>query len=294
MVDNQLRVKTRAMIEKEGTNVKDPERQQVPTNPETATDPQPQPQPHQQPHPQIQPHPQNLDIQGAMQTPRVELTRIDQNNMEEYVRKYSNIGLNWYVPNLLNSCVIDMIRNKIHSNPGENRILFNSTELGEFFTISCFELDLKTGQVYTYSTPAEDIGIAYQQEEFDIETLQEHFQGQSDEAELDVDELRRIPLIRKRAPIADIMEGCISLIPLPKIDDLYVKLKGYKVFSSLDLRSVYYHIGLSESAKPKSTFVLSSLGKYQFNRVPFSLAQAPAYFLKLINDLKDVTLQWVT
>ena len=66
---------------------------------------------------------------------------------------------------------------------------------------------------------------------------------------------------------------------------LYAKLKGFKVFSSLDLRSGYYHIGLTESAKPKSAFVISSLGKYQFNRVPFGLAQAPAYFQKLINDV---------
>ena len=171
MVDHQLGVKTRDMIEKEGTNLKDPEHQQTPMNPETATEPQPQPQPHQQLQLQIQPHPQNLDIQGTVQNPRVELTRIDQNDMEEYIRKYSNINFNWYVPNLLNSCLIDMIRNKIHSNPRENRILFNSTEPGEFFTISCYELDLKTGQVYTYSTPADDIGIACQQEEFDIETL---------------------------------------------------------------------------------------------------------------------------
>ena len=58
-----------------------------------------------------------------------------------------------------------------------------------------------------------------------------------------------------------------------------------KVFSSLELRSGYYHIGLTETAKPKSAFVLSSLGKYQFNRVPFGLAQAPAYFQKLINNV---------
>ena len=80
-------------------------------------------------------------------------------------------------------------------------------------------------------------------------------------------------------------KGCILLIPLIKIDELYAKLKGYKVFSSLDLRSGYYHIGLKDSAKPKSAFVLLSLGKYQFNRVPFGLAQAPAYFQKLINDV---------
>ena len=84
---------------------------------------------------------------------------------------------------------------------------------------------------------------------------------------------------------ADDGKGCISLISLPKIDKLYAKLKEYKVFSSLDLRSGYYHIGLTETAKPKSAFVLSSLGKYQFNRVPFGLAQAPAYFQKLINDV---------
>ena len=96
---------------------------------------------------------------------------------------------------------------------------------------------------------------------------------------------RRINKLQPEVTNADGGKGCISLIPLPKIDKLYTKLKGYKVFSSLDLRSGYYHIGLSDSAKPKSAFVLSSLGKYQFNRVPFLLAQAPAYFQKLINDV---------
>ena len=96
---------------------------------------------------------------------------------------------------------------------------------------------------------------------------------------------RRINKLQPEVTKADGGKGCISLIPLPKIDKLYAKLKGYKVFSSLDLRSGYYHIGLTESAKPKSAFVLSSLGKYQFNRVPFGLAQAPAYFQKLINNM---------
>ena len=31
--------------------------------------------------------------------------------------------------------------------------------------------------------------------------------------------------------------------------------------------------------------MLSLLGKYQFNRVPFGLAQAPMYFQDLINDV---------
>ena len=96
---------------------------------------------------------------------------------------------------------------------------------------------------------------------------------------------RRINKLQPEVTKADGGKGCISLIPLPKIDELYAKLKGYKVFSSLGLRSGYYHIGLTDTAKPKSAFVLSSLGKYQFNRVPFGLAQAPAYFQKLIKNV---------
>ena len=80
-------------------------------------------------------------------------------------------------------------------------------------------------------------------------------------------------------------KGCISLVPLPKIDELYDKLQGYKVFSTLDLRSGYYHIGLSDSAKPKTAFVVSGMDKFEFNRVPFGLAQAPAYFQRLINEV---------
>ena len=80
-------------------------------------------------------------------------------------------------------------------------------------------------------------------------------------------------------------KGCISLVPLPKIDELYAKLQGYKIFSTLDLRLGYYHIGLSEDAKPKTAFVVAGMGKYQFNRVPFGLAQAPAYFQRLINEV---------
>ena len=99
-----------------------------------------------------------------------------------------------------------MIRNKIRINPRENKIMFNSTELGDYFRISSFELDLKMGQVYTYSTLAEDTGIPCQVEEFDKETLREHFLGQPDDSDIQTDKLTRVPLIRKRAPMVEIMD----------------------------------------------------------------------------------------
>ena len=80
-------------------------------------------------------------------------------------------------------------------------------------------------------------------------------------------------------------KGCISLVPLPKIDELFAKLQCYKIFCTLDLLSGYYHIGLSDSAKPKTAFVISGMGKYEFNRVPFGLAHAPAHFQKPINEV---------
>ena len=76
--------------------------------------------------------------------------------------------------------------------------------------------------------------------------------------------------------------GNISLVPLPKIDEMYGRLKGAKYFTTLDLRSGYYHIGLSENSKAKTAFI-TPLCKYQFEVVPFDLAQAPAYFQQLIS-----------
>ena len=55
--------------------------------------------------------------------------------------------------------------------------------------------------------------------------------------------------------------GNISLVPLPKIDEIYGRLKGAKYFTTLDLRSGYYHIGLSENSKAKMAFV-TPFGKY--------------------------------
>ena len=57
-----------------------------------------------------------------------------------------------------------------------------------------------------YSLPPENIGVACQQEEFDPTALKEHFQKQLDQMEPHTDELKRIPLIRKRAAAADIMD----------------------------------------------------------------------------------------
>ena len=71
-------------------------------------------------------------------------------------------------------------------------------------------------------------------------------------------------------------KGNLTLHPLPNIDQLYAQLKGAKVFTTLDLRSGYYHIELGKDSCAKTAFV-TLFGKYEFNMVQFGLAQAPAY-----------------
>ena len=76
--------------------------------------------------------------------------------------------------------------------------------------------------------------------------------------------------------------------PMPKVVDIFSQLNGAKYFSTLDLRAGYHHIGLTTDSIPKTAFT-SPFGKYEYVKVPFGLAQAPAYFQELMTGvLKDL------
>ena len=88
-----------------------------------------------------------------------------------------------------------------------------------------------------------------------------------------------LPLVKKAFSKA---KGVLTLVSLPKIDEIYACLKDSKIYSTFDMQSGYYHMALSEESRPKSVFV-SAYGKWEFKRCPFGLAQAPAYFQRLVN-----------
>ena len=69
--------------------------------------------------------------------------------------------------------------------------------------------------------------------------------------------------------------------------DIFSKLNGATYFTTLDLCAGYHHIPLDTSSIPKTTFN-SCFRKYEYVKVPFGLAQAPAYFQELMTGiLKD-------
>ena len=87
----------------------------------------------------------------------------------------------------------------------EGRILFSSPALSEFFKTSNFELNLKTGRVFTYLDPPEDIGVKCQKEPFDIEFLKDTLRGKQDTGTLQEERLERIPSVKKLVGPADVM-----------------------------------------------------------------------------------------
>ena len=84
-------------------------------------------------------------------------------------------------------------------------------------------------------------------------------------------------------------KGVLTLVLIPKIDEINAKLEGSTVYSTFDMRSGYYHLELTPESQPKSAFVVGGPkgGKWEFKRCPFGLTQAPAYFQALVNQVLE-------
>jgi hypothetical protein len=72
--------------------------------------------------------------------------------------------------------------------------------------------------------------------------------------------------------------------PLPRIDDLFDKLRGACVFSKIDLQSGYHQLKSRECDIWKTAFI-SRYGLYEYTVMSFGLTNALAYFMYLMNKV---------
>ena len=76
----------------------------------------------------------------------------------------------------------------------------------------------------------------------------------------------------------------VDQYPLPKPEDLFTTLVGGQKFTKLDLTQAYQQMPLEENAKELVTINMHQ-GLYQFTRLPFGIASAPAIFQQTIDTI---------
>ena len=145
------------------------------------------------------------ETQNQNVNPTVELYKSKDESIKDFIRKNRTIALDWYVPNFSNTRVGDLIEQRLPIETADGRIVFSCPTLSEFFRTSNFELDLKTGQVFTYLSPPENIGISCQKDPFDLEFLHNMLREEQDISMAQEEALERIPNIKKLAGPADTM-----------------------------------------------------------------------------------------
>ncbi|MES9879322.1 MAG: reverse transcriptase domain-containing protein [Sedimenticola sp.] len=74
-------------------------------------------------------------------------------------------------------------------------------------------------------------------------------------------------------------------MPLPRCDDSLEALGGSKWFSTLDLRSGFFQVGLDEESRPLTAFCIPGSGLWQFKVVPFGSMTSPACFERVMEKV---------
>jgi hypothetical protein len=63
--------------------------------------------------------------------------------------------------------------------------------------------------------------------------------------------------------------------PLPWIEDLFVQMRGARIFSKINLRSGYHKLKIRTEDVPKTAFT-ARYGLYEFLVMSFGLTNAPS------------------
>ena len=76
----------------------------------------------------------------------------------------------------------------------------------------------------------------------------------------------------------------LETYPLPRIEDLLASLSGGKTFTKLDLAHAYQQVELEENSR-KFVTINTHRGVFEYTRLPFGVASAPAVFQRIMENL---------
>ena len=81
--------------------------------------------------------------------------------------------------------------------------------------------------------------------------------------------------------------------PLPRMQETMESMVGARFFSSMDLKSGFWQVRMSEKSRQYTAFTVGSLGMYEFLRMPYGLCNTPTTFQRLMqNCLGELNLTY--
>ena len=72
--------------------------------------------------------------------------------------------------------------------------------------------------------------------------------------------------------------------PMPRIDDIFAELSGYKIYAKIDLKGAYLQLKMSNTSR-KYVTINTHKGLFQYTRLPFGVSSAPAIFQSTMEQI---------
>ena len=76
----------------------------------------------------------------------------------------------------------------------------------------------------------------------------------------------------------------VDKYPIPNIDDLFTKVSGGQLFTTLDLRNAYQQVVLEEESR-KLTTINTTKGLFEYVRLPYGVSSAPGIYQRIMEQL---------
>lgn len=79
--------------------------------------------------------------------------------------------------------------------------------------------------------------------------------------------------------------------PIPYMSAILDRLRNAHFLSSIDIKSAFWQVPLSESSKEYTAFTVPGRGLFQFCRMPFGLTNAPATWQRIVDNVLGADLE---